>query len=275
LYGKLRKELSLRIIIKLNIVGKITVKHYLNVNKKEEQSKPSYIFTEKGFIPDLENIYYPVYLQITVNRKTTKLRSFTGNLLSKEDFELYLKGDEKKIYSVAPSYLLKTEIEDATNALDYFYNVKDSDQNKYPIKNAADFYMLDIDGYKVKRKFNNETIFSIDNQEYNLLFDEIIKADVNPAFLADFFNKQLQYDLYRLFKNESTTDIFIAYELFFRFMPKDRSGKIIGKMINWYHGNLRETYRSLLKKNKFDVERYFSALDEQFEYFEKYGIMQI
>lgn len=255
-------------------MGKITVKHYLNVDKKEEQSKPSYIFTEKGFIPDIEDICYPVYLQITVNRKTTKLRSFTGNLLSKEDFELYLKGDEKNIYSIIPSYLLKTELEDVTNALDYFYNVKDSDQNKYPIKNAADFYMLDIDGYKVKRKFNNETIFSIDNKEYNILFDEIIKADVNPVFLTDFFKEQLKYELYSLFENEFTKDVFTAYELFFRLMPKDKSGKIIGKMINWYHGNLRETYKSLLKKNKFDVNRYFSALDEQFEYFEKYSIRQ-
>jgi len=31
---KLRKELSLSIILKLNIVEKITVKHYLNVDKK-------------------------------------------------------------------------------------------------------------------------------------------------------------------------------------------------------------------------------------------------
>ena len=94
--------------------------------------------------------------------------------------------------------------------------------------------MLDIDGYKVKWEFNNETIFSIDNQEYNVSLDEIMKADVNPVFLADFFKEQLKYKLYGLFENEFTKDVFTAYELFFRLMGKDRNGKIIGKMINWY-----------------------------------------
>jgi hypothetical protein len=57
-------------------MGKITVKHYL-----EKKVKPTMIH---GGI-----IAYPVYVRITVNRKTTQLKSLTDALMSEAAFERY------------------------------------------------------------------------------------------------------------------------------------------------------------------------------------------
>jgi hypothetical protein len=259
-------------------MGKITVKHYLNTDRKEEQIR-SYSIGEDGFIVNEEDIDYPVYIQITVNRKTTKLRSFTNRLLTKKEFSKYLdKGtfyNEKKICNSNSSYYLKNEIKNVTDSLDYFYNIKSQDQDIYPIKNVADFFMLDIDGYEVKRMFNNETLFTIDNEKYIFLY-EIIKEDVNPAFLVDFFSEKLNTDIYLLFDKDFSDyrDSYKAFELFFQLMPKDDNGKVIGKMINWYNGELKELYKKLLDKNKHDSEMYLHALDNIFDYLEKYRIKQ-
>lgn len=264
-------------------MGKITVKHYLNTDRKEEQIR-SYSIGENGFILNEEDIDYPIYLQITANRKTTKLRSFTNGLLTKKEFAKYLdKGtfyNEKKICDYNPSYFLKTEIKDVTDSLDYFYNQKLKDQDVYPIKNVTDFFMLDIDSYEVKQMFNDETIYAIDidNSGYKLLYN-IIKEDVNPSFLVDFFATHLQKDIYSILKDgtigandNSLIDNYKSYELFFRLMPKDNKGRIIGKMINWYSGELKDLYKKLLVKNKYDVDKYFYALNDLFDYFEDYRI---
>ena len=59
-------------------MGKITVKHYLNTKIKPE-------------IRDNENCY-PVYVQITMRRKTTQYRSLTFCTLSETEFNNYIKG---------------------------------------------------------------------------------------------------------------------------------------------------------------------------------------
>lgn len=57
-------------------MGKVTVKHYL-----EKKVKPTTIY---GSI-----VAYPVYLRITVNRKTTQIRSLTEMLMSEVAFDNY------------------------------------------------------------------------------------------------------------------------------------------------------------------------------------------
>lgn len=59
-------------------MGKITVKHYLN-----KRVKP--------FVEQYENIErWPVYVQITHDRKTTQFRSFTNVTMSDAEFETFL-----------------------------------------------------------------------------------------------------------------------------------------------------------------------------------------
>jgi hypothetical protein len=63
-------------------MGKITVKHYLNT-----KTQPAVINNEN---------HYPVYIQITVNRKTTKYRSITFCKLSEKEFNNYINGNVYK-----------------------------------------------------------------------------------------------------------------------------------------------------------------------------------
>lgn len=65
-------------------IGKVTVKHYL-----EKKVKPIEIYGD--------TLAYPVYVRITVNRRTTQLRSITETLMSEKAFEYYRNTNE--VYS--------------------------------------------------------------------------------------------------------------------------------------------------------------------------------
>lgn len=56
-------------------MGKITVKHYL-----EKRIKPTNC---------AGNLYYPVYIQVTISRKTTQIKSITGIKMTECEFEKY------------------------------------------------------------------------------------------------------------------------------------------------------------------------------------------
>ena len=62
-------------------MGKITVKHYL-----EKKVKPTIIYRDV--------VAYPVYARITVNRKTTQLKSLTETLMSEAAFDNYIQGND-------------------------------------------------------------------------------------------------------------------------------------------------------------------------------------
>lgn len=74
--------------------GKVTVKHYL-----EKKVNPVLIYRD--------TLAYPIYVRITVNRKTTQLKSITEALMSEKAFEHYNKTGE--------IYNHETEIINATN----------------------------------------------------------------------------------------------------------------------------------------------------------------
>lgn len=73
-------------------MGKITVKHYLNT-----KIKPISYF-------DDGKDYFPIYTQITYNRKTTQLRSFTDAITTKAGFDEIENGnaDFKEIGFIHP-----------------------------------------------------------------------------------------------------------------------------------------------------------------------------
>lgn len=73
-------------------MGKVTVKHYLNTRVQ--------LLVEESFDKHLHNHFkdrYPVYIQITYNRRTTQLKSFTSDYMTKEEFDYYSKGEFEKI----------------------------------------------------------------------------------------------------------------------------------------------------------------------------------
>jgi hypothetical protein len=82
-------------------VGKVTVKHYL-----EKKVNPILIYGD--------TLAYPVYVRITVNRKTTQLKSITEALMSEKAFEHY-KG-------TGEIYNYKSQIMNTTN---HFLSLKE------------------------------------------------------------------------------------------------------------------------------------------------------
>lgn len=244
-------------------MGKVSVKHFLNDATKKEQI-PLY--------KAADSTLYPVYLQITYNRKTTKIRSYTNLLLRKVQFEQYLKEgmyDGERMYQSNPTYLLKNEIKYVTEALDYFYNEREEDSELYTMKSVSDFFMSDFDGLYFRSTVNKDTIFRLGNADYDFM-DSIIKEDVNIVALTDFFNKNLNVSLSTL---KSYRSHFIeAYEMFFRYMPKDRKGRIIGKIINWFTGDTKDIFFNVLKEYSDEPIRLFNKFDEYMEEMIPYNI---
>lgn len=80
----------------MSLIGKVTVKHYL-----EKKVKPILIYGEVWA--------YPLYIRITVNRRTTQLKSITGALMSEKAFEHYI--------STGKVYNYETHLENCTNHL--------------------------------------------------------------------------------------------------------------------------------------------------------------
>lgn len=77
--------------------GKVTVKHYL-----EKKVNPVLIYGD--------TLAYPIYVRITVNRKTTQLKSITEALMSEKAFEHYentgeIYNYESQIISATNHYL--------------------------------------------------------------------------------------------------------------------------------------------------------------------------
>ncbi len=60
----------------------ITVKHYLN-------KRVNPVILNEEFL-------YPVYIQITINRKTTQMRSISLGMFTESEFDKYQKGDDYK-----------------------------------------------------------------------------------------------------------------------------------------------------------------------------------
>lgn len=57
--------------------GKITVKHFINVNLKEAKAKYAH-FDEEGKYTDMTPPFHPLYVKITFQRATTQMKSLIG-----------------------------------------------------------------------------------------------------------------------------------------------------------------------------------------------------
>ena len=86
-------------------MGKITVKHFINVNLK-----PYLVRGEK---------LYPVYIMITVNRKTTKVKGHAfSELHSESDFDELIQSDEATSEAIAVENLIVAQTSWFTDSFD-------------------------------------------------------------------------------------------------------------------------------------------------------------
>lgn len=233
-------------------MGKITVKHYLNTD------------VSSSLIMD-GKIFYPVYLKITSNRKTTKLRSFTKHTLTESQFENYLtKASDKSIENNSDNinFQLIKEINSVTMILDYYYNTKMESQTDYPMRLVLDFFLSDFDSVFFRTMLNNETVFTLDENEFWFMYS-VIRPDVNIENVISFFNEELELDLYSII-DEYRAILMKGSVYFFQFLEKGKTHfytRYIGKLIDWYCGKLRNEYQLFLESKKVD-KNYFLAFSK-------------
>ncbi len=109
-------------------MGKITVKHYLNKNIKYLDKKSN-------------EVEHPVYIQITANRKTTKIRSLTKEMFSELNFSEYLNKTNKNIIEHEE---LEKELIIITDILKYCFDYKGVEIGKYKLSEIIKFYSKQI-----------------------------------------------------------------------------------------------------------------------------------
>lgn len=163
---------------------KITVKQYLNDKTKIEITS-SYTENGKKIVKKWEK--YPVYNQITFNRRTTQIKSFTSAYFSKEEYRDYLSGkycDINGLNDFIP--LLDKEPLNIKVAIEYLLKVKeDFKRNGYWIEkmkfllDAVDFNLVRIFWeYIFKEELKNKeslNFYIAFDREDHLLCDSLCK----------------------------------------------------------------------------------------------------
>jgi len=105
-------------------MGKITVKHYLNTNIKYLDRKTN-------------EVRHPIYVQITANRKTTKIRSLTNEMFSELVFSGYINKTDNKILEYEE---LEKELKIITDILRYCFDYKSIEIGKHKLTEIINFY---------------------------------------------------------------------------------------------------------------------------------------
>lgn len=180
---------------------KITVKQYLN-DKVKLKITSSYMENGEKVVKKWEK--YPVYNQITFNRRTTQIKSFTETYFSKEEYRDYLSGNycnEDDLNDFIP--LLDKEPLNIKLAIEYLLKVKEDFRKEgYWIEkmkfllDAVDFNLAKIFWeYIFKEEHKNNESFNFylafDKEEF-LLCDSLCKIkeftgiDLTPFVKSDY-----------------------------------------------------------------------------------------
>jgi len=208
-------------------MGKITVKHYLNTSVQPEI---------------INNInHYPVYIRITINRKSTQYRSITGHKLSENDFNNYINGNNYSCdfskYGIFDKEYFENEPIRIQKAFEFFINQCAFEQFN---KRRFDFIWSWISGvflmwtenglinfmwgYTIT-SIDKEKMYSIFNKECSLVeclknlnkyFGVDIKSQIHPIDMEVWENTEL------LLKHINKKNIFIDFVCNYR--------EIIGKI---------------------------------------------
>lgn len=180
----------------MSLAGKVTVKHYL-----EKKVKPILIYGEVWA--------YPLYIRITVNRRTTQLKSITGALMSENAFERYV--------STGKVYNYETHLENYTN---HFLHIEEEPQlvklcietlaskiQDYDFSNrnvrAQLMYLLTSArqtfinlGHSRDYYYDEDTLAYLltFNRELSIInsikfIEPVIKQDIRPFFPSDFLKQ--------------------------------------------------------------------------------------
>jgi hypothetical protein len=214
-----------------------------------------------------ELIVYPIYLRISINHKTTKLRSFTKYKLSEDEFEEYLKTGTYEFEKIGEK--LYPETERIHRILDYFINMKKVDYKDYDIRTILTFYNRDFSSvYKyafsiisrdLRDRYPTEDIGEI---------GFFLNKTINPKKSLDYF-KKLGLDIYAVI-DKLDVDFINLFDKFISFRSHLDDFKTI-RLIDWYSGILVDKFRTFLadSKDSETTEYYISMLAALFNEMEE------
>jgi hypothetical protein len=235
-------------------MGKITVKHYL-----EKKVKPEIIFTNI--------VSYPLYVQITINRKTTQIKSLTEALMSEKAFEIYnntgkVHNYETNILGNSPFLKIENEtklIENSIYFLEKIYN-KTYNLSKKRVRehlekmlsNAMDCLIYSAWLQDTYGDPNIDWFLSAFNKKSTMLenikkINEVLKIDLADYLPKDFFKTWQTIELTKFVKSREITFIEFVNENYIEIMTKSLNEK---KVIDFC---LISKERNLTKKEIEDI----------------------
>lgn len=235
---------------------KITVKHYLDKRLQDTETRKlnpiHYIKGEKTFIYfDKPRIVYPVYIQISINHKTTKFRSFTKYKLTIEEFEKY---KQTGIYKFESSLRgsLKVEVDKVVRILEYLINKKNIDYVQYDLGTLLTFYSREIDNEFYKSAcFNSLLPVLYRNNELKPLWG-FIEKKINPKEFITYVYTTFKFDLNGYLDKDEI--LFIdAFDYFIKSLPQVKKISQKPVLIDWYNGNAQKEFNYYLLRNKITL----------------------
>jgi len=252
-------------------MGKITVKHYLNTDVKK-------ITTTKVISSDVgdgiaylrdENGYFPIYLQITVNRKTTKIRSLTHIRLSKKEYKQYSENEpyDSEQKTIFVNGTLKEELDFVHRILEYFINIKNYDYTKYDIRDIITYYSDRVQQALVP--YANKYIKDSFHRNAHIAdLSKIIDFKSNyPKDIISILNKTLSFDL-TTFLTEREKQCIDCFSYFISLLPEVYLTSVNIRLIDWLNGHLKDDFMKNLAISKLGAstaKEYLSIMDEMFQ----------
>ena len=241
-------------------MGKITVKHYLEKRVKEiewRKVNPKFKPLPEGENSDLflyfdePRTVYPIYIQITINRKTTRLSSFTKYRLTESEFLDYQNTGSFEFEHDGKR--LRTELDRVYRILEYFINIKKIDYSIYDIKTILAFYGRSIDTEFYQWAYIDGLRTSFERTEKLKPLRNYIYWKINPRELINYFKQTFDFDFEPLLE-QSELELINAFDCFIQSLPQIKTLYEKPVLIDWYNGTAKTNFNRYMIKNKIDIQ---------------------
>lgn len=223
-------------------MGKITVRHFLNVNLKP------YLIRGEA--------YYSMYIMVIVNRKSTKIKSITfGELYSEKDFEDIIEYDDKQMKQEA------TAIENICSLILDIFPEFDATLFSLYYSVLKDIFIDEIEWEE--GAYHNFNLFSAEKNKLGIAMECFIYGDYSLAI-----NDTHGMDLFNWYTEETQNELKTFLEQY-SCVDHDLQ-KIMNKLA--FLGSFKRfvTLIKRTRKGKELYDKYSRTFDDKFElYYEE------
>lgn len=234
---------------KTNTVGKITVKHYLNTSI-ESENKPA------------NKKEYPIYVLITANRRTTRIKSLTDLYFTEKKFDEYINNpslfdfdiddDDKTMEDVSnwgKIHDLQMELEAIEKIIEYCISNRKLQIGKFKTSEVIEFYSMSF-----VHEFGGHINHMIGLRLSFLEHPETapialyLEMNHNPHAILSAIKAVTHFDISRKLDNKKR-EIINSFNEFYEHSYPDSAYSML---IHWYNGDLKRNYliSSIVRKTE-------------------------